>query len=120
MKKIESKFEALRAHIIQKAFLVAKRISPKPSREVTNQEVALELYAEVLTNPSEVTPETQSQIEALHERMVKLDEREMRIIRLRYFENKLWEEVAYEMSLSCRRLRTLHKKALMKLRPEAR
>lgn len=118
MKHLQSKYEMLRAHILQKASLVAKKLEKRPgSREVTNQETALELYAETLTSPMEITPERQADLEALHERMTRLSQRQMELIRLRYFEARLWSEIAFEMGIDEREVLRLHKRALKKLKP---
>ena len=99
---VKAQSEKLREKIIHQANLVLKKIKPSCSRELSNQEGRLLLLNYKLN--STITPETESKIEALHDRLKRLSKRQMEVLKLVFWEGKSKTQVATSLHLSSRQI----------------
>lgn len=90
-KAVKTQYELLRKKIETQAHLVFKKFKAVPNREVSNQDIAL-LLAEYSTNFTGTLSE--EKIEQIHRCLVKLDEPQMMVVKMTYWEGKSEREIA--------------------------
>lgn len=73
-----------------------EKFKPKSQRELSNQEIEIALY-QYSTSKDTLSEYGESHIEWLHERLTRLDEEEMAILKGRYWEAKSYGIIANEM-----------------------
>ena len=92
-----SQYEKIKHKIFSQAKKILKRINPKDDRphELTNQDIAMLNFSySLFRNTSEAL--TDAEIEDLHNRLVRLDEVEMAVVRSLYWEGRTFEQIGAE------------------------
>lgn len=106
-------YDLLREKITKQASLVLKKFRQKKnSREITNQDFAISLYA-YATNNDNISEE---KLEILNDRISRLNEFQMRIIRLRFWEGKTNQEIGDLIGKSEGTVRNIIKKCINKMK----
>ena len=86
-----SQIDKVRNKLLLQANRVLKKFKPTTSREISNSELMISLYQYAVSK--DIPNEYGDKMEWLHERLVKLNETQMEMIRLRFWEGMSYRQI---------------------------